>query len=120
MTQSNKEMAVKTTCLALVVAIIFSSCIFQWITIDHITITVDNRERIVTGYGKMMDSKYLVFTEGEVFENVDSWAFFKFSSSDTYSKLKKGNTYRAKVSGWRIPFLSMYRNIIVVKLQPRQ
>lgn len=58
------------------------------------------------------DDKYLVFTENEVFENTDSLMFWKFNSSDIYNEMEEGKTYKVKVAGWRIPFLSMYRNII--------
>ena len=61
------------------------------------------------------DSKYLIFTDKEVFEETDEWLKGKFNSSDMYNQLKVGNTYRVKVIGFRIPFLSMYRNIIEVE-----
>lgn len=75
------------------------------------TFVVNEKERITTrdsGY-------YLVFTDGEVFENADSLLFMKFGSSDLYSKLKKGETYTVRVAGWRVPFLSMYRNILGIQ-----
>jgi hypothetical protein len=39
----------------------------------------------------------------------------KFNSSDIYNQLEKGKKYRIKVYGFRIPFLSWYKNIIEVK-----
>jgi len=83
------------------------------------TIMVKRLERIVESSGSgetaSTSSKYLVFTNNEVFENTDSWLYLKFSSSDLYSKLKEGQTYKVKVAGWRIPFLSWYRNIISIE-----
>ena len=83
------------------------------------TITVKRLERIVesswSGETASTTSKYLVFTNNEVLENTDSWLYLKFSSSDLYAKLKEGQTYKIKVAGWRIPFLSWYRNIIEIK-----
>ena len=61
------------------------------------------------------DSKYLIFTNNEVFEEDDELFRGKFNSSDMYGQLKVGGTYRVKVLGFRIPFLSMYRNIIEVE-----
>src|SRR6056297_850388 len=62
------------------------------------------------------DEKYLVSTEsGEIFEIADTIAFLRFDSSNVYFSLEEGQTYTCKVAGWRIPFLSMYRNIIEVK-----
>jgi len=84
-----------------------------YLSATETTITVSRLERIVES--QSMTSKYLVFTDNEVFENTDSWLYLKFSSSDLYAKLKEGKTYRVKVAGWRIPFLSWYKNIIEIK-----
>ncbi len=79
-----------------------------------ITIKVTDKERIVVRSGESTSSKYLVFTDGEVFENTDALTFAKWNSSDVQGKLQKGKTYNVKVAGWRIPFWSSYRNIIKV------
>lgn len=84
-------------------------------TADLVDIQVTDKEVKVQSSGESTTSNYLVFTEGEVFENTDSWPFFKFNSSDIQGELKVGNTYRAKVAGWRVPFLSMYRNVIEIE-----
>ena len=81
---------------------------FNYASIDDITLTVDEKERITTNN----DSYYLIFTEKEVFKNKDSIWFFKFNSSDVYAQLKAGETYSCRVNWYRFPFLSMYRNII--------
>ncbi|HHX70455.1 MAG TPA: DUF1523 family protein [Gallicola sp.] len=54
-------------------------------------------------------------TEDEVFENEDEFIRLKFNSSDVQNKLKVDSTYTVRVIGWRIPFLSTYRNIIEIK-----
>lgn len=84
-------------------------------TAELVDIQVTDKEVKVQSSGESTTSDYLVFTEGEVFENTDSWSFFKFNSSDIQGELKIGNTYRVKVAGWRVPFLSMYRNIIEIE-----
>ena len=61
------------------------------------------------------NSKYLVFTETEVFECTDSFVFWKFDSSDVYGKIHVGKTYQFQTAGWRVPFLSMYRNVLDAK-----
>ena len=38
-----------------------------------------------------------------------------FTASDVYSSIEPGKTYRVKVMGRRIPFLSAYKNIVVVQ-----
>jgi len=74
-----------------------------------ITITVENKD-IKAGDES---SKFLIWTkENEVLENTDSFLFGKFNSSDLYGKIEVGKTYKVLVAGWRIPFWSMYRNII--------
>lgn len=55
--------------------------------------------------------QYLVFTNRGVFSDADSLEFWKFNSSDIYGQLRDGHTYTCQVSGWRVPFLSWYRNI---------
>ena len=51
----------------------------------------------------------------EAFEVTDSWIFLSWDASDRYGKLEEGTTHTVKVAGWRIPFLSRYRNIVEVK-----
>ncbi len=85
-------------------------------SVSEVEFTVDHRERVTTGSGDSMRSYYLVWSkEGEVFCVVDSYSFMKFDSSDRYGKLAEGNHVRANVAGWRIPFLSMYRNVIGIE-----
>lgn len=79
---------------------------------ENIEITITEKERITTGNGKNISSKFIVYTENEVFENTDSWLYLKFNSADYQNNLKIGETYTVKVAGWRIPFLSIYRNIV--------
>lgn len=74
--------------------------------------TVNKMERIAEG----SNSKYLVYTDKGVYENTDSLVLGKFNSSDLYNQMKEGSTYEAVVTGFRIPILSSYKNIIKVKL----
>lgn len=91
---------------------------FPYWTADTVTITVTDKERVVKRNGNSVSSKYLVFTETETFENTDCLARFKFNSSDVQGRLKTGETYTVDVYGWRIPFLSAYRNIVRVRQIP--
>lgn len=88
------------------------NALFQYGTIDYYDVTVTEKERIVTGSGENLSSKYLVFTEDRVFQNTDSVFHLKFNSSDLQGKLKLGGSYRVKAYGWRVPFLSAYENIV--------
>lgn len=64
--------------------------------------------------------KYLIFTQSKdgktiVFENTDSLIEGKFDASDMYGQLKVNSKYDLQAYGWRIPFLSMYENIVKAK-----
>lgn len=82
---------------------------------ETIEITVSDKERITTGSGEHLQSKYLIYTNREVLENTDAMLFWKFNSSDIQNQLKVGKTYKVEVVGWRVPFLSWYRNVVAVK-----
>ena len=84
------------------------------------TITITDKERIYKGSGDSSSSKYLVFGDDEnsdslVFENTDCFIRGKWNSSNLQGKMKEGNTYRITVVGYRVPFFSMYQNIIKVE-----
>lgn len=87
-----------------------------WVTMnpDHIEgAVIENKERITTSNEDgSIDSKYLVFTDSEVFENTDQLLKLKFNSSDLQGEMKVGATCDLEVIGFRIPIMSMYRNII--------
>lgn len=83
-------------------------------------VTVTRVERVVTTENGEIDSKYLVYCEKAdggviVFKNTDNILRGKWNSSDIYGRIKEGNSYRFTVIGVRIPFLSMYQNIIKVE-----
>ena len=96
----------------MIVTIPSCSAMFAYNTEDFIVATITDKERVVTGSGENTSSKYLIFTDVETFENSDSLWYLKFNSSDLYGKVQVGYTYKFKVYGWRIPFMSSYRNIV--------
>lgn len=77
---------------------------------SNVTFTVKDKERVVDRDGE--GSRYLIWSEDETFENVDSLIKGKFNSSDLYGRLEEGKTYDCKVYGWRNGFFSWYRNLI--------
>ena len=79
---------------------------------ENIEISVKEKERITVGKGEKIDSKFIIYSQKEVFENTDSWLYFKFNSADYQNNFEVNKTYKVKVAGWRVPFLSMYRNIV--------
>lgn len=80
-------------------------------TAETVEIYVLEKERVVQGES----SRYMIFDENEVFQNTDAFLFLKFNSSDLYRDLRVGETYTVTVAGWRVQFLSMYRNIIRIE-----
>ena len=117
--------------ICLVVALLsmmsFSSCSEQAASASKesdglITAKVTGKEHIVdfdegdpeNGEEPSKHSYYLVYTDKEVFKIEDSLIFGQFHSSDVYGMLTEGETYKFKVFGLRIPFLSTYRNIVGV------
>jgi len=83
---------------------------YQNKTVQTIEVTVTDKQRITNG----SDSKYIVFTDKETFENTDAFFHQKYDSSDVYSRLKVDCSYNMDVYGWRVPFISLYRNIIKI------
>jgi hypothetical protein len=75
---------------------------------NTVTDTVTKRERVQDGD----TSRYLVFGENEVYQNTDSLWLGKFNSSDFYRDIKPEHTYKLEVTGWRVPLMSWYRNIV--------
>lgn len=75
-----------------------------------VTFRVEDKERVCkSGDG---GCEYLVFTDQGTFAIKDSFLIWRFDSSDVYGRIKDGQSYEAEVIGWRIPFLSMYPNIV--------
>jgi len=73
--------------------------------------TVESKERVCSSSD---DCRYLIFTDNGTYENTDTVFKGKFNSSDIYGDFKEGETYDVTVWGWRVPFLSMYPNILEV------
>lgn len=101
----------------LAVALLVAWPVAYYSSADTIEIVVKDKERITTGRGEDISSKFIVYAEDEVFQNTDSWLYFKFRSADVQNKLERGETYVVRVVGWRIPILSKYRNIISINDQ---
>lgn len=84
---------------------------------DHkATITVTDKERV----NDLNSSYYLVFGEDEtgnvvVYKNTDEFLRGKWDSSTMQAELEVGETYDVVLVGYRIPFLSMYENILEIE-----
>lgn len=108
----NREKAVLLAASTIAIAALIAvSAWYTYGTAETVTVRVVKTERVTTGSGDQVSSKYLVFAVGETFQNSDSIWYGKFNSSDLHGRIDSG-TYEMKVYGWRVPFLSMYRNIV--------
>lgn len=101
--------------IVIIIMIIASISIYIYSSFNdtEYTVTVVDKERV--NYSD--SSKYLIYCEDEsgnniVFENTDNMLRGKFNSSEVYMDLEIGKTYTVTVIGFRIPFFSMYQNII--------
>lgn len=83
-------------------------------TDEYVNFTVKNKERITSGSGSSMTSKYLIYTDNGVYENTDSFWYWKWDSADVYNSIDIGKTCKAKVYGFRVPFMSWFRNILTI------
>jgi len=96
------------------VVLIFVSLLFVTIfdiykSLDVQTVTVEITDKIVKRYESDL---YLVFSDKETFKISNSTINWRWDSSDMYGKLRVNKKYKLKVCGWRIKFLSWYRNIL--------
>lgn len=103
-------MKFKALIAAVVLAIVAYITVPYW-TRSTETVTVVNS--MVKPAGDT--SKYLVYTDKGVFENTDTWYYFKFDSSDVQSKIMQGGKFKITTYGFRVPFLSKYKNITNVE-----
>lgn len=95
--------------IVIALVVIAASPIIHFSTMETVrNLEIIEKERIVV----KESSKYLIFTDREVFENVDSLWALKFDSSDYYRNIRVGQFCTLTVTGFRIPVLSSYRNIV--------
>jgi hypothetical protein len=100
----------------LIAALMTGSALYHFATKTPAVIKVTGKEAIA-GTSET-SGKYLIYTETEVLENSDSIWALKWNSSDVYRKIERGRCYRTSIWGYRIPFLSVYRQIDQVKEVP--
>ena len=98
-----------------IVAVIVIALLAAW-TVPYwthgskvVTVTGVTSKRLKE-HGEMRDV-YLVFTTDETYKNVDSPAYLKFNSSDIQGKLIQTGRFKIQYYGFRVPILSMYKNI---------
>jgi hypothetical protein len=101
-------------CIGLLVAVLFVGGIaFNIINATHVshrTCTVNDKDRTSKSNGK---SDMRVYTDQcgvmHVGDSILSWTFH---SADTYASIKPGHTYKMTTRGFRVPFFSMFPNVV--------
>jgi len=78
--------------------------------VEERTCTVETKDRTTTPEGS---SDARLYTEDcGVLSVADSLLSWSFSSADTYAGIDEGKTYRVTTRGYRVPFLSMFPNVV--------
>ena len=101
-----------------IAGIVVATPIVHFSTMEEVTFVVDHRERVISRTSEGRSSaRYMIWAEysngtTEVFENTDSLLSFKFNSADLYGRMREGYLCHATVNGYRVPFMSMNRNIL--------
>ncbi|AUR89240.1 TMhelix containing protein [Vibrio phage 1.121.O._10N.286.46.C4] len=85
-----------------------ATAIASHLSVDQVTFTVTEKERITTS----KESYYLIYDGTDAFKNVDDMWQLKFDSTRLYSTLTVGATFTCTKNFWRVPFLSMYENLL--------
>lgn len=95
------------------------SVYYQTSTPETVRAMVTDKERQVSSDSDgATTSKYIVFTDKEVFQNTDSMIRGKWRSSDLQGNLHAGCTYDFNVYGFRNGPFSIYRNMVDAKHVP--
>lgn len=95
-----------------IVILLVGMLVFNLVNAFHtergVQFTITRLERITDN----KKGKYLIYNNNTTYELTDSWIHWRFDSSDVYGQLVAGKTYKADLQGFRIPFFSMYPNIL--------
>lgn len=98
---------------AVVVLFVLASIILSVASAMHteeMTCTVNDKDRTTNRDGQ---SDARLYTDDcGVLRVGDSLLSWTFSSSDTYASIEPGKTYDVTTRGLRIPFLSMFPNVV--------
>lgn len=85
---------------------------YQYLTIDTSTGIVQHKERICDNGEACY---WMVFTDQGEYINSDTLLHLKWDSTTLQRKIPMNEEVTFTHYGWRVPFLSMYPNIIEVK-----
>lgn len=105
-----------TLVVAAVVVVVVAVIVWAMVAFNkthHVVATVTGKDDVCHG-GSGHRCQYLVYTNMGTFRDTDSWAHWKFNSSDVYGQIQVGHTYDFEVYGIRSHIASKYENIVKV------
>jgi len=75
------------------------------------------RTRITDAQLTKVDGYFMIATEYKPLVNHDAWYRFKYNSGNVQNEAirLKGKEVMIRKYGWRIPFFSMYENVVSIK-----
>lgn len=83
-------------------------------TLHDCKVTDKDRTSVSDGNGGSKSDARVYTDSCGVVRVGDSLLSWTFSSSDTYAEIEVGKTYDFKTRGYRVPFLSMFPNVVEV------
>ncbi len=97
---------------------IFAGIVFCILAILYSYFVADTvQTRITDAQMTKVDGRFMIATEYRPFVNEDARYRFKFNSGTIQNEAirLKGKPVRIKKYGWRIPFFSMYENVVKIE-----
>lgn len=107
----SRNIIISAAAVILMSLVFVPSAIYSLSTGDQLTATVTDKERVCES-GKDGACKWMILTDKMSFENTDTIWHWKFNSTDVQSSVNVGETYNFDYYGWRLPFFSIYPNLV--------
>jgi hypothetical protein len=100
--------------ILLVLYVIVNDLVSFYCTFRYVDVLLLDREQVQGSVTSGADTNptYLIYTDVGSFELIDDPRIFRWDSSDEYGQLELNRRYRLLVSGYRVPYLSEYPNIV--------
>lgn len=115
-------LGVSAVILVLICSACVATCAFEHSDRETVTVLVTEKDIVRHGSGDTSSDYYMVWTTRngveEVFTVNDSLIEGNWDTSDDYGRIHVGECYEFEVYGWRIQFMSNYRNIVSIRGVP--
>lgn len=108
-----KEYSVIAIYCGIIVLLVFLNLVYVYATPFERTITIKEKYSFAAGSGRGLSlSNTVMDGEGRVYAIHNSLPLLHFTAAEILVQLEKGQTYKVKGYGWRVPVLGMYPNIV--------